>query len=622
MRDSVHGVAVVLVLLTSLVWTVGVCARPVAQFDLATIDVSKVVGPATGALPGEALRTFDFLFSDVTFSAGSTDTLLSGPDSFGYVNLVDIDSNRWLVRDLPIPMVEEFLLRDPIFEHHAWFYSGDEPVGISAAIVNDVPFGALPVPDDRWTFFSPTRTQGDWGSDDPQGQEGDGSGVAPGQDPPQNPTVIEGYLRGRVPDIRQFRNECGPTSTTNSLLWLVQKHDLSTDRLTKTPQGDVDTDAFLKQMAQAMSPDWVEIPVQDNNRGYDGLNDNELHNGKEKFIKDKKLPISVKGGNKVADAKGKQMFDFIKSELKAGEDVEFLLDWSAPGSHWVTAVGYIDDPNGSNTLVVHDPVSAKGGNHYWKLDDEGNFSDPNGTALWAVSESVERDKIIDTTSTGSVDQTRGQGTGLVLETAYNEVAAHEIFYAYDELASSVNVDDLIVNQSGTAWTRFSVELDGADFFGSSSGLLAPEIDPVDPAGLPGDALLDLLVASGDVTLAGSRIERDGQGARLWIAFADPVDPGESFELLFKAGDVGLVDQAFVMTGFANNIPEPAIAALLAFAVVLTGWRPGPCRFTGLCLPSNAAEPAVGGFAPDRQRPSSSKEIAGKLDALATKEMQT
>jgi len=111
MRDSVNGVAVrrlrrrvvvaVLVLLASLVWTVGVWARTVAQFDLATIDVSKVVGPATGALRGEALRTFDFFFSDVTFSAGSTDTLLSGPDSFGYVNLVDIDSNQWLVRDLP-----------------------------------------------------------------------------------------------------------------------------------------------------------------------------------------------------------------------------------------------------------------------------------------------------------------------------------------------------------------------------------------------------------------------------------------------------------------------------------------------------------------------------------------
>ncbi len=99
----------------------------------------------------------------------------------------------------------------------------------------------------------------------------------------------------------------------------------------------------------------------------------------------------VKGGNKDQNASGGKAFDFIKSELTAEEDVEFLIKWPGKntGSHWVTVVGY--GVNGERLfLYVNDPDDKKTGVAVWELDKHGDFKSPKGTSMWAVSESVSQ----------------------------------------------------------------------------------------------------------------------------------------------------------------------------------------------------------------------------------------
>ena len=106
-----------------------------------------------------------------------------------------------------------------------------------------------------------------------------------------------------------------------------------------------------------------------------------------KYIKARNLPLYVKGGNTDPNAQCGKAFDFIKSELLKGEDVEFLIDKPTPGSHWVTVVGY--GVNGDRLFIyVNDPDDDKEpGTAIWELDKNGVFKSNKGTAMWAVSES-------------------------------------------------------------------------------------------------------------------------------------------------------------------------------------------------------------------------------------------
>jgi hypothetical protein len=94
----------------------------------------------------------------------------------------------------------------------------------------------------------------------------------------------------------------------------------------------------------------------------------------------------VHGGVDNPKAQGKDTFEFVKKELKRGQDVEFLINWPGGDMHWVTVVGFID-AGPRNMLVVHDPLKANG-NNYWEIDDFGKLSSPVGTANRAVAESI------------------------------------------------------------------------------------------------------------------------------------------------------------------------------------------------------------------------------------------
>ncbi|KPL25448.1 MAG: hypothetical protein AMJ75_00965 [Phycisphaerae bacterium SM1_79] len=211
----------------------------------------------------------------------------------------------------------------------------------------------------------------------------------PGQSNEEPPTETEpakaagdtaSPVRTDMPDITQEPNECGPTSAANSLRWLAKKHNFSD----KLPKKD---DDLIKDLMKTMTGS--------NQRPFHGLRDDQLHDGKISYAKQKKLPIIVKGGMKDPNAYGAKAFDFIKREFDAGEDVEFLIKWPGVGrgSHWVTVAGYAIKGN-RLFLNVNDPDDGKTGTVVWELDRNGVFKTRKGKMLWAVSESfVKQDDI-------------------------------------------------------------------------------------------------------------------------------------------------------------------------------------------------------------------------------------
>ena len=348
-------------------------ATPIGAFDPSSLSITEITGPR---IPGVAY-SFDFDLNSL--SSSQPGPYVTGASSFGYLNVVS--QNDWLIQDQPIPLVSD-ITGD---SNHFWFSSSTGSFSNVFAVLNDTPFGTAPTPTSDWSHVTGAAVTTDWGEIDPAGQDEPAITSGP---PPEAVPIIEGYLRGGVPDINQLRNECGPTSTTNSLLWLIKKHKLPTDKLPKKPNGELDEQELLRQLAKAMSPDWNETPVQNGNRGYDGLNGNELVNGKKQYFKDKGLPLVTHGGNTDPKAKGASAFQFVKDELKKGQDVEFLINWTGSGSHWVTVVGFIDAGIDMKTLIVHDPLPNFSGNQYWTLKDDGTFKNKQGTAFWAVAESV------------------------------------------------------------------------------------------------------------------------------------------------------------------------------------------------------------------------------------------
>ena len=125
-----------------------------------------------------------------------------------------------------------------------------------------------------------------WGDMDPGGQ----SGTDPA--PSVAATLAGKYATPKykdVPDIAQKFNECGPTSTANSLRWLAKKFNFN-DKL------PADDDTLIQDLMQAMAGN--------KNRPFAGLNGDQLFDGKKAYIQAKGLPLVVHGGNTDPNATG------------------------------------------------------------------------------------------------------------------------------------------------------------------------------------------------------------------------------------------------------------------------------------------------------------------------------
>src|SRR3990167_1526131 len=151
---------------------------------------------------------------------------------------------------------------------------------------------------------------------------------------------------GDMPDITQAKNECVPTSTANSLLWLAQKNKFS-DKMPKTGAeiiSELKTDLKWSATGVKVEEDYLT--------------------GKQAFIERHKLPLAT-------HLVGSKAFDLnivakIAQELRKGQDVEIHLvyfqekadgSWQQSGAHMVTAVGARGARDGQQTIEIHDPLS-------------------------------------------------------------------------------------------------------------------------------------------------------------------------------------------------------------------------------------------------------------------------
>jgi subtilisin family serine protease len=136
-----------------------------------------------------------------------------------------------------------------------------------------------------------------------------------------------------------------------------------------------------------------------------------------------------------------------------------------------------------------------------------------------------------------------------------DVAPHTVrdFYPRFVDIPVLTIELAIRNETGAAWSGYQIDLLGSDFVGlnrgSFRGPAARDIDPVvENLGFSdGDILfLDDRGEAGEISLAGSSIERHGENATLTIRFDDPVDPGEAFLLAYFVRDVGYRDVYFTL----------------------------------------------------------------------------
>lgn len=336
------------------------------------------------------------------------------PADVGYLNVVvDLNNDRvisqyevgsgppqneWIINNIPFPITDE-IFSEPFIS--VWFSLTDPNIEVpneffTSLIITDSPIEpGLPINIEEipptWTTGGVFTNNGYWGLNDPLGQELVEIPLFAPIEIPDTITVFE--IPGEkdstgMPDIEQKHNECGPTSAANSLIWLAKNHGF-TDKLPQAG-GEVDTNQLILDLMEAMTGS--------NNRPFGGLRGNQLFEGKKKYAEDNGFPITVEGGNQDSSAMGANTFDFIVEELHRGQDIELLVDWPAPGMHWVTVTGY-GIVDGKVVLYVHDPDDGKNGKAVWTMEEDssgnltGHISNPECDAAWAVAESPKPNNI-------------------------------------------------------------------------------------------------------------------------------------------------------------------------------------------------------------------------------------
>jgi hypothetical protein len=382
-KTSWFFVVVLVLLLAITAWAEKVAT--VVTGRLARMEYAMLLNDY-GAPVGEA--TFDYYVEDVVDSYVGTVGYLNVLADLGGFSAPTGGQKEWIVHNVPM-LVSEDMTGPP---HSVWFDPGvygdqvwpGQPYA-TYAMISDEPLNQAPsdVVPDTWDYSLLPGGFAVWGLYDTLGGNLGQLDSAVSGPPSTAQAKTEGPsaspYRTSMPDIAQKPMECGPTSTANSFRWLAKEHGFEA----KLPQKD---DDLIKDLMKAMTGQ-AQRPFQ-------GLNGDQLHDGKITYAKDKKLPLIVKGGLNDPNASGAKAFDFIKSEIDAGEDVEFLIAWpGGTGSHWVTVAGYGVKDN-RLFLRVNDPDDGKTGSVTWELNRQGDFVSPRGHMLWAVSESfVKQDEI-------------------------------------------------------------------------------------------------------------------------------------------------------------------------------------------------------------------------------------
>src|SRR3989344_7509146 len=149
---------------------------------------------------------------------------------------------------------------------------------------------------------------------------------------------IEVYRQAQVPDIAQIPMECTPTAVANNIISLAGEHG----RLNDLPKTDR---ALIAELKGDM-------------KFYNGVMNNNLVSGKDKFSARRKLPIATKRIDHPS-------FQDIVDAIKSGAAVELSMKWvksksgHADTGHMVSLVG-AGSTDGSQYVYVHDPATPLG----------------------------------------------------------------------------------------------------------------------------------------------------------------------------------------------------------------------------------------------------------------------
>ncbi len=185
-------------------------------------------------------------------------------------------------------------------------------------------------------------------------RDGEGAGGAanaeapPAAPPPPLPADFSVLHRG-VPDIDQKTNECVPTSTANSMIWLANEYGFQE----KMPPSAT---ATIEEFKTAMQ--WRATGV-----------DSQHHYlpGKAEFTTRRDIPIVSHAVGVPFDPESVKK---IGEELAKGQDVELALEFGKTdangqnyvrkGGHMVTAVGAWS-AGGKSFIGIHDPETHEAG---------------------------------------------------------------------------------------------------------------------------------------------------------------------------------------------------------------------------------------------------------------------
>ncbi|MDZ4860433.1 MAG: hypothetical protein SGI88_15765 [Candidatus Hydrogenedentes bacterium] len=193
----------------------------------------------------------------------------------------------------------------------------------------------------------------------------------------------EKIFNDKVPDLPPRagkKNECVPIASANSLLWLAAKHNFMADMPATTTDLLNELDSDMQHSNQGVAPaNFLPGKIEFTNRHM-------------LFLDNKKIDAVVTDG--LSD-----MWDKILAELKAGEDVELVIDFktspsgAVTASHAVTVVGAHSVGN-RKWITIHDPITPKGNDTY-KVERNGQITGHplgKGFGTFIISESYVRTK--------------------------------------------------------------------------------------------------------------------------------------------------------------------------------------------------------------------------------------
>lgn len=191
----------------------------------------------------------------------------------------------------------------------------------------------------------------------------------------------EKIFNDKVPDLGPRagkKNECVPIASANSLQWLAVKHSFTDNMPATTTDLLNELDQDMQHTATGVAPDNF-LP------------------GKVSFTNRHTLSLDNKKIDAVVTDGKSDMWDKILAELKAGEDVELVIDFkdspsgTVTASHAVTVVG-AHSKGTKQWITIHDPLTPNGNDTY-KIERNGQVTGHplgKGFCRFIISESYVR----------------------------------------------------------------------------------------------------------------------------------------------------------------------------------------------------------------------------------------